>query len=575
MSQSISRAVLRRGLALLGISGIIAASVGVLPAKAAVDFAQAAFSGSAVGSAIHVDALTADPETRVANADVAYATAAVNSKGLATQALNENSRVISPARPSKNAYGEGLALEVGLVGPSSAPGQLQLAGVAENDAPPTTPDVVQDLGPITELAPLAYASAVHAASHAKWNTDTCVLGSDISSGLAYAADAQLVDAGAGEDDGSLESPIVATDATPPARNVVQTFSQETLVPNSAGAFGLRSRVSQTLAPVTLADSVTIEVLGEWVLTATATGIAGQSKVEYAPGGNPTPTTPILRIIQDAVPTNVLTFQDIFGAAGLDQIVIPGVAEIAIGEDPRAIGGDATTAPTVSADGTTVSAAVDVVRVKLLEGQGGDVRIGHMETKATVPSGGITCPIPVTKSADPSTVTSSTPGGNFVVTITIKNSFDCDLTGVTAEDVISRKSGNATFSIVTNDARNDPKAGAGATFTNTSPTSAKAVYAGLGTIPPGGTKVLKVVIHVIGGSGEIQDIATAKGTLSCPGGNAIGQAVALTGSFTLVTKVAGAAVLARTGGSDIGLLAAVPVLALLAGRRLRRSKRSTS
>lgn len=573
MSKLFSRAVHRKGLALLGIGGLVAVSVAVLPAAKAAGptpFASAIFSASANGSAVHVDALNSGG-TRVANAEVAYATSAVNSKGLATQALTETSREVSPARPTKDAFGKGIGLEVGLAQGPTDPGQLQLAAVAENDAPPTVADQDQDLlGPLS-LAPLAYASALHAHSHAKWNADTCVLGSDIASGLGYAADAQLIDTGSGAS--QLQTPVVATDT--PTRNVVQTFAHNTFVPNADNSFGLQSQVEQTLAPITLfkgtPNELTIEVAGEWVLTATATGLAGKSTVTYHPANDPSinPSTPILRVIQGGTIAGQLLFQDL--GLPVPLINIPGVAEISLGEPPRAIGGAAGSAPTVT--DTTVSAAVDVVRIKLLDGSLGDIRVGHMEARAIVPAGGISCPIPVTKSADPSTVTSSTPGGNFTVSITIKNSFDCDLTGVSATDEITRKSGTPTFSIVTGDSHNDPKAGAGATFVNDkSGTHSSATYPALGTIPAGGTKVLKVVIHVASGSGVIQDIATANGTLSCPGGNAIGRAVALTGSFTLLTTVAATKVLARTGGSDIGLFAAAPMVALLAGRRLRRSKR---
>src|SRR5260221_479531 len=87
----------RKALVVLSVAGVLAGYVGVAPARAAAaPFATAAFSGSAVGSAIHADAL-ASGTTRVANADVALGSAAVNSKGLTAQATNENGRVVSPA----------------------------------------------------------------------------------------------------------------------------------------------------------------------------------------------------------------------------------------------------------------------------------------------------------------------------------------------------------------------------------------------------------------------------------------------------------------------------------------------
>jgi hypothetical protein len=77
----------------------------------------------------------------------------------------------------------------------------------------------------------------------------------------------------------------------------------------------------------------------------------------------------------------------------DGVDTPIMAEIAIGEPPRAIGGAAGSSPTASADGTRAAAAVDVVRVRALPGapaELADLRVGHMEASAEVPSGGIDC-----------------------------------------------------------------------------------------------------------------------------------------------------------------------------------------
>ncbi|HVT77081.1 MAG TPA: hypothetical protein VHD87_08630, partial [Acidimicrobiales bacterium] len=366
------------------------------------------------------------------------------------------------------------------------------------------------------------------------------------------------------------------------RDVVQTVSREFLTPNSAGGFGLASQVEQTLAPITLfrgtANELTIEVGGEWVLTTTATGVPGQSKVEYHAmntDGTPiSPTTDILRVIQGGSVTDVLTFQDIFGATGLDQINIPGVADIAIGEDPRAIGGDASSKPAIAADGTSISAAVDVVRVKLLDGSLADIRVGHMEAKAAVPSGGVNCPIPVSKVASPSTVNSATaPDGRFVTTITVKNSFACPLEGLAVTDEIKRSAGDVTFEIDGADSRNDPKSGAGATFTKHSTTSATASYPSLGTVAVGASKVIKVVTHVTGGGGSIEDTATATGTLHCGPDSAIGEAkVNLSGNFSLTTVVA--RVLARTGiNEDWALALGLIASAAIALRRVARTRRA--
>jgi len=521
----------------------------------------------------------------VLNADVALATAAVDSKFLKTQTVNENNRVTNPALPTKNTYAKGQGLEVGIAGTPPADGQILLAGKAEQSALPNGPTITKEEA--VAVPPVAFASLVRGRADAKWNADNCVLGTDLARGLGYASNVQLVDTGTPTADG-FQKPIVAADASTPERSVSQTLSHEALVPNvtgtpavATGTFGLQSEVRQTIAPVTLfkgaANEVTFEFLGEWVLRVIASGTAGTGTIFYGPGTT-TPSTPIIRIIQPAASppvTDVLTFQDVFGPTGVS-VPIPGVAELTIGEAPRAIGGAYKSAPTNT--GTTVSAAVDVVRLKLADGQLGDVRIGHMEAKATVPAGGITCALPVTKAATPSTVNATTaPDGNFLVTITVMNPYDCPLTDVSALDVISRKSGDVTFTIVEGDPRNDPAKGAGAVFTTTSPTAATASYGALGTIAPGATKEIKVVLHVAKGSGEIQDIATVKGTLNCPGGTAIGDAKAkasLVGSFTLITKATAVQTktLVRTGGSDIGLWVAIPAVAALGFRRVRRIRR---
>ena len=592
-----SRTMRHRGFAILGAVGILATYVGVGPTHAAgpVPFSSAAFSGSAVGSAIHADAINSG-STRIANADISLASAAVNSKGLTTAATNENGRQIYPAAgASKFTYGRGAGVEVGLGADPGTDGQIILAGKSEGSAPCTVPPSSADsckppnwhdsqqIGPVP-AAPVLWASVAQGTSDARWNTETCILGEDFSRGLGFTADAQLLDTGSGNAP-DLNAPLLTVDANSGRRDVVQTVAREYMTPNTAGGFGVNSQVEQTLAPVTLfrgtPNELTIEVAGEWVLDTFASGVPGQSKVSYHPqntDGTPvTPTTPILRVIQAGAVTNILSFQDIFGPTGLDQINIPGVAEIAIGEDPRAIGGDASTSPAIAADGTTISAAVDVVRVRLLDGSLGDVRIGHMEAKAAVPSGGVNCPIPVTKSTGGlTTINSETaPGGLFVTTITVKNAFSCPLENVSLTDDIHKKSGDMSFEIAETDARNDPKKGAGANFSKQSSTQSTASYPNLGSIPVGGTKVVNVVTHVISGGGVIEDIATAKGDLHCGPNSAIGEAkFSLNGSFTLARTAI--RVLARTGGSeDLALAVGAATLAVLAARRFMRTRKATA
>src|SRR5438309_11994023 len=102
-----------------------------------------------------------------------------------------------------------------------------------------------------------------------------------------------------------------------------------------------SEVRQTIAPVTLfagtPNETTIELLGEWVLQTVATGMPGGAWIHYGPG-TVSPQTPIVRLIDSGGKRALLSFQDVFGDKGFS-FEIPGVAEISIGEAPRAIGGN--------------------------------------------------------------------------------------------------------------------------------------------------------------------------------------------------------------------------------------------
>src|SRR5207302_4384656 len=93
-----------------------------------------------------------------------------------------------------------------------------------------------------------------------------------------------------------------------------------------------------------------------------------------------------------------------------------LGSINIAEDPRAIGDDTANPgpPSAAGDGTLAYAAVDVVRIKLLvpdpTSHLADVRVGHMESRAQVPAGGVRCaapPPPPASSTSSSTTTSST------------------------------------------------------------------------------------------------------------------------------------------------------------------------
>ena len=397
----------------VGAAALLAVAAAAPAASAQTLFDQADFNAYATGTAVHVSGLTqgsvADGGTRVLNADVAFSGATTDSSGLADSQSNEMGVQVQPADQGKNSYGRGSGLEIG--GGVDVPGavnQAILASKAEAAAPPSTDLKTQEAGPVPG-APLAYASLLRGQAKATYDPSTCPASGDLSYGLGYAANAQLLSQNqqANADD-TLQQPVVAADAPNPDRAVSQTISRNYLEPqidengNTVGqANGLVGEVRETIAPVTLfkgtPNEFTVEVLGEWVLQAHATGVPGIGYVHYGPA-DASPSTPVVRVIQNGKVVGQATTQDIAGDQG--QVIDLGdgngtsLAKIKIGENPRAIGGNADSNPSIAADGTSVAAAVDVVDVQLLNvagvGQGADVRIGHMETSATVPAGGIEC-----------------------------------------------------------------------------------------------------------------------------------------------------------------------------------------
>lgn len=586
----------RRLLAIL--ASLVMAFALSAPAMAQVPFDQAEFSAYSTGTVIHADGLQQageEVDTRVVNADVAFSGALVDSDALAGARSNEMGMAVRMAEESDgaNSYGRGTGLELG--GGVEVPGgenQGHIAGLAEDWAPPTGEEpVVEEAGPVP-AGPLAYATAARGEAYAQWPTDgSCLLGADLSYGQGYVANAQLLDAGeAPEGQDELEQPLVSTRADSPERAVSWSVSRNFLGPqvnrdhevvgDNAGVF---SEVRQTIAPVTFFEGMpgsefTIEFAGQWVLRAAAGGIPGTAHVHYGPG-EVSPQTPLLSIIRTTEEgakevTRIITSQDLLGDEGVeipiqDESGENVLANIAVGEAPRAIGGEFGSEPVEAADGTRASGAVDVVRVTLLEAAGtgrlGEVRIGHMEVEATAPSGGIECELPVTKTVTPQVVQ---PGDEFTYTITVDNPFSCELRNVRVEDTIEADSGISW------------------TVTGTDPAADEVsddriVWNDIGPIAPGeSTSVtLTVVVGEDSAAGEFRDIANASGEcvdLTLEGGDdaLAGLGVPVTGEVTLVgPEVEGAAATApprlpATGGGAAAIL--FGALALGGAAVLRRT-----
>jgi hypothetical protein len=506
-------------LRLTAVLAVMGTTLALIPAAhAQVPFADADFSAYATGTILHTDLLQLGA-TRLVDAELGFAGASTASKGLGTQVVNELGQVTSPVIAGKNSYGRGSGLEVGLAQTvPTVDNALILSQKAEASAPPSTDLVTKQTGPIN-LPPVAFASLLKGQAQARWDPAGCILGQDISYGVGNAADVQLLGP-AGDLVGGLLNSIVATSASTPNRGVSQTTTRTRLVPQTnkdgqpiGGDLGIMSQVRQTLAPITLFKGIpgaelTIEFLGEWVLTATASGKPGGAYVHYGPG-TASPSTPVLRILgPQTAPAGapagslipplgglVLTLQQLLGPTGLQVDNLLGLVDIAIGEDPRAIGGGPTTAPTEDPNGTVASGAVDVVRVRLLPGATGllggltqgllgglqlaDIRIGHMEAKAVAPAGGIKCPgIGVRKESNPENVTA---GNGFDYAVHVDNPYDCPLTDVKLTDTVTTD--GPTFVI------------GAATPTESSRTASQLVFNDIGPIPAHGTKDVGIKMSV--------------------------------------------------------------------------------
>ena len=380
----------------------------------AIEAAGDTSAAYATGTVIHADALRAGKDALV-GLDVAFSGAAFSSAPTTDEYVNEVQRVVAPALGAKAAFGRGTGLELGL---GSTPVPL-IGQVSEAAAPPSTKLIEKSVGPIGVPGVLT-AELLRSQAQSR-SADGCVLGPDQSYGLGSVLDLEVLGG------------LLRTVARPLLREIAQSSSTTRIVPGSEpGRLALKSETRQTIAPVTFFHGApfqfTVEVLGEWALRATADGTEGN--VHYGPLAK-SPETPVVRILdaKGAVVAQLTTQMiPLLGNEGL-VVEIPGVAEIAIGENPRLTGGDAATAAVV--EPTRAVAAVDVVRVRLLDGALGDVRIGHMEAAVTVPADGVQCPgLIVDHEVDKPTVT---PGDEFLYTITVTNPHDCVLAEVKLVD----------------------------------------------------------------------------------------------------------------------------------------------
>jgi hypothetical protein len=351
----------------------------------------------------------------LARLNVASADAAYRSGGSAGPVADETGRPATPALVDRGGFARGAGLEVTTLG---GLGLAPLVGSgAEVTSPPSHGPVSKETGPFT-LDPVVRAGLLRNQAEARSPLQGCVLGSNLAYGDGQAAGVVIGGSGLGLG-------VLSTEAAAPGQGPFRSSARTVLVPGGdAGgpggspAFALLSEVRQTVAPVTFLAGTpaefTLEVGGEWVLSARADGRTGS--VSFGPEGNPS-AEPVLRVVG---PTGVviaaLTVQDVLGRGG-QVLSVPGVAEIAVGEQPRPLLGAA--GPLPGDAPTAAAAAVDVARVRLLAG-GAEVRVGHMEAAVAVPAGGPPCPAPkAAVEAQPASLPAGSQG-EFVVTVTNPN-----------------------------------------------------------------------------------------------------------------------------------------------------------
>ncbi|HEX2192842.1 MAG TPA: hypothetical protein VHH09_06570 [Acidimicrobiales bacterium] len=528
---------------------------------------EQSFAAYGTGTAIAVNALGLG-DTTVAGVHAARSSGAVNSGGL-TAITDEFGQNVTPALPGKNAYGRGTGLEAGLVVPSIQDvnvNQLLLSGLAQASAPPPQGPIVQEL-PL-DLSPVLFAGLLRGEAQAIFDPAVCALGQPITFGRGHAANLQLL--------GEVDSALLATDIADDNVSTSRTFTY--FIPNGDGTFGLVSETHQHVAPISVLNTgeaggelLRIEVAGEeaggaFGLRAFATGKPGGAGIEFlgnpivtiTPGGGGSPLQ--------------IALSDILGPEGLN-LDLPGVATVSLGGPPRAINGEALSPPAVAADGTSASAAVDVVaRVQLLEILGLlDLGAGHMEAAVQVPAGGVRCNIPIAKTATPNPAVAGDTV-TWSITIPEPGAFSqfiaCDLTNIRAVDTHEVESGNPRFQL-TGASHGGVIQGNTVTWNN------------LGTYRRGDPPIVVTVTgRILGGSGVLRDTAQVFVDLTnCTGGIegtlaglAQFQNAAATGAVTLRGPEVGRGQLAATGGdSRYLLLGGVLLLGALGIRRRLRTR----
>jgi len=570
---------------------VVGALLAVAPTPASAQLSTKPFAAYGSGDAVALTGLSLG-STTVAGVRAATSGGAVATGGL-TAITNELGQNVVAATPGKNAYGRGSGLEAGVL--TATPqtvdvNQIIASSLAQEFAPPNNPPDPVTADVAVPVNPLLYASLLRGQANAIFDPVYCPIGKPLTFGLGNATNLQLLGTGNAAD-GSLAAPLVGTStaAGGTQRAVNQSRTVTYLQPNGDGTYGLVSQTEQTLAPISVAPGglagtgLLIEVDGPIGFRVVATGKPGGASAGYT--GNPviTVSTNVAGIVVPVI--GPITLQNLLGTNGLT-VPLPPLLNASVGAPPRAIGSQtAPTAALLAADGTSASGAVDTLRLSVLNVPGVttalDLALGHMEGAVTVPAGGITCTIPVSKTAsvDPVTV-----GTDFSFQINIPADtaqyaalFDCDLVGISATDTVLTTSGGPTIQLLSAD-HGGVVNGRTVTFPN------------LGGYAIGQPPIVATInARVPSGSpaGVLQDRVDVQASFgNCRGGAAIGSDIikgaaridgsAVTGSFTLVGPNVSRGNLAATGGNAWPLVAGGGFLVAALGLvRLRRKATDTT
>ena len=233
---------MRRILFVLTLLAALIPTAGQSASAQVVALAQ--FSGYSTGTAVHAGALQSGT-TRLVDSELAFSGANVNSAGLGAPLTNEMAQGFQDAAPAgAKSAARGSGLEIGLDTQQAnltGANQINPGSTVQAFAPASTVLLTQRVRPGEPSHPLVNARLLRGQAQAIYSNSVCVLGQPISSGLGYAANANLVNS-------SRTASLLATNTVANAVNQSKSFTY--LTPNGDGTYGLVTETHQILAPVT-------------------------------------------------------------------------------------------------------------------------------------------------------------------------------------------------------------------------------------------------------------------------------------------------------------------------------------